>query len=295
MDALIDLNDVRVFVDVVRAGSFSAAAKQHGVPTSTISRRIARLESAFNLRLLERTTRRLRVTEAGRTYFAHAERAVDELTQGSDTISALDASPRGRVRITAPIGLGRLLSDILAPYLAATRSVSIEIELTDRRVDLLAEGFDIAVRSGAVDTPDFAGRKIFETTRGLYASKAYLERHGRPKRLADLAGHDLIATRTSTSGAVWELLAGKRRHRFAFKPRLVVNDLVVARAAAAAGVGIALVPLPEDEPKRLERVLPAISGGRSSMWVLFPAHHRVMTAAVRSCVDHILANVPAAP
>ena len=240
-----DLNDVSLFVQVVQAASFSSVARARGVPVSTVSRRIARLESSLDARLLERTTRRLHLTDAGRAYFAYAERAIDELGQGNNHLRALDVVPRGRVRITAPVGVGRMVTRALGSYLDEARAVSIELELSDRRADFLAEGFDIAVRAGPIDTPDFVGRQIVATARGLFASREYLDRRGRPRRLADLLSHDLIATRLSASGAVWQLLGGgsrRRRHRFAFKPRFVVNDLATARYAVRSGIGISLLP-----------------------------------------------------
>ena len=288
-----DLNDVALFVQVVQAASFSSAARARGVPVSTVSRRIARLESSLGARLLERTTRRLHLTDAGREYFAHAERAIDELGQGNNHLRALDVVPRGRVRITAPVGVGRMLTSALASYIDAAPAVSIELELSDRRADLLAEGFDIAVRSGKIDTADFVGRQIVATARGLFASEAYLDRRGRPRRLADLLAHDLIATRSSATGTVWELFAGsqRRRHRFAFKARFVVNDLATARYAVRSGIGISMLPTADLEVGELERVLPRLAGESGGLWLLYPAH-RSLTAAVRSCVDHLLARLP---
>jgi DNA-binding transcriptional LysR family regulator len=289
-----DLNDVALFVLVVQAASFSSAARARGVPVSTVSRRIARLESALDARLLERTTRRLHLTDAGRQYFAHAERAIDELGQGSNHLRALDVVPRGRVRITAPVGVGRMLTSALASYIDAAPAVSVELELSDRRADLLAEGFDIAVRSGRIDTADFVGRQIVATARGLFASVEYLDRRGRPRRLADLLAHDLIATRSSATGTVWELFGGgrrRRRHRFAFAPRFVVNDLATARYAVRSGIGISMLPTADLEAGELERVLPRLAGESGGLWLLYPAH-RSLTAAVRSCVDHLLARLP---
>jgi DNA-binding transcriptional LysR family regulator len=198
--------------------------------------------------------------------------------------------PRGRVRITAPVGLGRMVTTALAPFIAAMPGVVIDLDLSERRVDLLDEGVDIAVRSSPADTADLAGKKIFESTRALFASKCYLERCGRPKKLVDLARHDLIAMRTSTTGSVWELLVRGRKQRFAFKPRLVINEMQVARHAAVEGMGIALLPSPTGTLDKLERVLPSVTGERGSMWILYAAH-RSLTAAVRATVDHLLASL----
>ena len=307
-DPALDLNDVALLVRVVQTTSFSAAAKERGVPVSTVSRRIARLEARLGTRLLERTTRRLRLTDVGRTYFAHAERALEELTEGSRHVRAQHAEPRGRVRLTAPVGLGVALTTVLAPYLSQTPLVSLDIDLTDRKVDLESEDVDIALRSGPIDSAEFVARKVVEATRCLYAAPAYLEERGRPERVADLSRHDLIAMHATATGAVWELAGaehtaassrarkkGDRRHRLAFKPRLCVNELKTAKHAARSGIGIALLPAhecAEDVDKGLlERVLPDIEGPRNALWLLYRAH-RGLTAAVRSCALHLVEHLP---
>jgi DNA-binding transcriptional LysR family regulator len=293
-----DFNDATLFVQVVRAASFTAAAREHGVPVSTVSRRIVRLESRLGARLLERTTRHLHLTSVGERYFEHAERALDELTEGSRLVREAHATPRGKVRITAPVGIGAQLSRALAPFLLNAPLVTVEIDLGDRRVDLVAEGFDIALRAGPIDSADHVARKIHDSTRGLYASPAYLARHGQPRRAEDLKEHHLIATRATASGAVWDLVTtprarGKaRRHRIDFKPRLLVNELMAARHAAIAGIGITQLPVSHVERGTLERVLPRLSGESVGLWLVYPAH-RSVTAAVRACVEHLLGELAA--
>jgi DNA-binding transcriptional LysR family regulator len=294
-DGAPDFNDAALFVQVVRAVSFTAAAREHGVPVSTVSRRIVRLESRLGARLLERTTRRLRLTSVGERYFEHAERALDELTEGSRHVREAQAMPRGTVRITAPVGIGPQLSRALAPFLLNAPLVAIELDLSDRRVDLAAEGFDIALRAGPIDSGDLVAKKIHDSIRGLYASPAYLARHGRPKRIEDLKEHHLIATRATASGAVWDLATtparGKaRRHRIDFKPRLLVNELMAARHAAIAGIGITQLPVSHVERGTLERVLPQVSGESIGLWLVYRAH-RSVTAAVRACVEHLLGEL----
>jgi DNA-binding transcriptional LysR family regulator len=285
-----DLNDVALFVDVVRAESFTAAAKTRGVPVSTVSRRISRLEDRLDTRLLERTTRRLHLTDVGRTYFQHAERALDQLGEGTKLVRTFHVAPHGRVRITAPTGLGPLIVTLLQPYLAANRDVTLDLDLTDRRVDILQEGFDIAVRTGRIEDSELVARKIFDSSRSLYASKAYLTARGRPKRVADLASHDLVASHATASGAVWELFTNGKRQRIAFKPRIVVNDMLSARTAVVSGMGIGLLPETVAN-NELEAVLPRTSGAAGGLWVLYPAR-RGLTAAVRTCVDHLLEELP---
>lgn len=300
MDARIplDLNDVALLVRVVQTHSFSAAARERGVPVSTVSRRIARLESALGIRLLERTTRRLRLTDAGRSYFAHAERAVDDLAQGTAHVRELRKEPRGRVRILAPPVLGATVSKVVYAYLAKHPGVSIDLELDQRRVDLLAEGFDIAILTGKVDsTPDFVARELWRTSRKLlYASPRYLAARGTPRRLDDLSRHDCIATHATDGIASWTLVQGRRKQRVTFEPRFYVSEFSAAHRAVLAGIGISLMPevhcVEDVAAKRLVRVLDGYEGESGGVQLLYRAH-RSLTAAVRTCIDHFLAELPA--
>lgn len=299
MDARIkvDLNDVALLVRVVQTHSFSAAARERGVPVSTVSRRIARLESVLGIRLLERTTRRLRLTDAGRAYFAHAERAVDDLAQGTDRVRELQKEPRGRVRVMAPIVLGAAVANVIYTYLAKHPGVSIDLELDDRRVDLLAEGFDVAILTGKVDSTDFVARELWRATRKLlYASPRYLEARGAPRRVDDLARHDCIATRAADGIATWTLGLARRKRRIAFEPRFYVSEFSAAHRAALAGIGIAMLPevlcAQDVAEKRLVRVLDGYEGESGGVYLLYRAH-RSLTAAVRTCIDHFLAELPA--
>ncbi|AUX24105.1 LysR family transcriptional regulator [Sorangium cellulosum] len=298
MDARInlDLNDVALFVRVVQARSFSAVARERGVPGSTVSRRIARLESVLGIRLLERTTRRLRLTDAGQAYFAHAERAVDDVWQGTDRVRELRKEPRGRVRVLAPIILGASVANVIYTYLAKHPGVSIDLELDERRIDLLAEGFDIAILKGKADSGDFVARELWRSTRKLlYASPRYLEARGAPRRVEDLARHDCIATRATEGFATWTLYQGRSKRRVTVAPRFYVNEFSAAHGAAIAGVGIAMLPevrcLEDVAEERLVRVLDEVEGESGGVYLLYRAHGS-LTAAVRTCIDHFLAELP---
>ena len=299
MDARIlpNLNDVALLVRVIQTHSFSAAARERGLPVSTVSRRIARLESALGVRLLERTTRRLRPTDAGRTYFAHAERAVDDLAQGTDHVRELQKEPRGRVRVLAPIVLGTAVANAIYTYLAKRPGVSIDLELDDRRVDLLAEGFDLAVVAGAVDGTDFVARELWPKTRKLlYASPQYVEARGAPRRVEDLVRHDCIATQAADGVTTWTLAKARRKLRVTIEPRFCVNESSAAYRATLAGVGIAMLPevicAADVTAKRLVRVLGGYEGESGGVYLLYRAQ-RSMTAAVRTCIDHFLTELRA--
>ncbi|WP_437280582.1 LysR family transcriptional regulator [Sorangium sp. So ce375] len=300
MDARIDLdlNDAALLVRVVRTRSFSAAARERGVPVSTVSRRIARLESALGVRLLERTTRRLQLTEAGRAYFGHAERAIDDLSRGTHQVRELQSEPRGRVRIVAPIALGAAVASVVCSYLAKHPRVSVDLEIDSRRVDLLAGSFDIAIVPGHVeDTTDFVARELWRATRKLlYASPFYLEARGVPHRIEDLAHHDCIAIHATDGMATWTFGQGRRRRRVTFEPRFYVSESSAAYRATLAGVGIAMLPevfCAEDvAAKRLVRVLKGYEAEAGGVSLLYRSH-RALTAAVRTCVDHLLGELPA--
>lgn len=293
----LDLNDVALLVRVVQRRSFSAAARERGVPVSTVSRRIARLESALGLRLIERTTRTLRLTDAGRRYFDHAERAMDDLAQGTGQVRELQDEPRGRVRIAAPIAFGPAVANTVYRYLARHPGVSIDLEIDGRRPDS-DSGFDIAIVTEKLkDTDDFVAREVRPMTRKLlFASPHYLKERGTPRGVEELALHDCIATRATDGHATWTLAQGRTKRRFTFAPRLYVSEFSAAYRAVLAGVGIAMLPeslCAQDVNRRhMARVLEGWEGEAAGVYLLYRAH-RSLTAAVRTCIDHLLAELPA--
>lgn len=293
-----DLNDVALLVRVVQAHSFSAAAREIGVPVSTVSRRITRLEASLGIRLMERTTRRLQLTHAGRTFYEHAERAVDDLVQGTDRVRDLQQAPRGRVRVVAPLVIAVPVSNLLCKYLQQHPEVSVELELDDRRVGVLSDDFDIAIVAGSVDATDFTARPLWRTTRKLLlASPRYLKARGTPKRVEDLARHDCVATRIVDRLATWTLVEGSRRRRVTFAPRFYVSEFSAAHRATVAGLGIAMLPevlCAEDvAQRRLIRVLERYEGESGRLSLLYRAH-RSLTAAVRTCIDYLVTELPSA-
>ncbi|MFO0660256.1 MAG: LysR family transcriptional regulator [Polyangiaceae bacterium] len=291
----LDLNDVALLVRVVQRRSFSAAAREQGVPVSTVSRRISRLESALGVRLLERTTRALRLTDAGRRYFEHAERAIDDLSQGTGHVRQMQDEPRGRVRIAAPIAFGAAVADSVYSYLAMHPAVSIDLELDGRRPDP-DSGFDIAIVTEKWnDTDDFTAREVRPMTRKLlFASPRYLKQHGNPLGVDELTRHHCIATRASDGHAVWTLAQGRTKRRITFAPRLYVSEFSAAYRAVLAGVGIAMLPeslcAQDTSKKLLARVLDGWEGEAAGVYLLYRAH-RSLTAAVRTCIDHLVTEL----
>ena len=292
--AQADLNNVRVFLDAAGAGSFSAAARLYDLPPSTISRRVARLEAELGVRLFQRTTRALRLTEAGRAYSAHAGRALAELTAAQQAIGELRESPRGRVRISSPAGMGEVLWSVLTPFLREHPDVRVELDLSDRFVDLVAEGFDLAIRSTRDPGQSLVARRLTSGQRELFANPQYLEARGYPRTAKALADHDCILL-GHAERATWSLVSGGVTHKINVHGRLCVNEARMAARIAASGFGVALLARSLCEPYladgRLVRILPRLTGGQSAVWLVYP--DRRLAAAPRAVAEHLAHELPA--
>ncbi len=292
----VDLNSVALLLTVVRGGSLSAAARELSLPVSSVSRRIAALEGALGVSLLVRTTRSLRLTDAGALYVERAGRAVEELQAIHEDLHALRDEPRGRVRITAPVGLGAAMSVMAAPLLARHTELMLDIDLSDVRRDLLAEGFDLAVRAGKPSESELVARKLAVTTRQLYASPSYLRRMPRLKELADLRQHRCLANHTHEGFGTWSLWQGRKSVRHRFEPALLVNEMMALRRAVVEGVGIGLLPsnacAAELARGDVVCVLPELRGPEGGMWLQF-ARRAKITAATAVVIDHCLLTLPA--
>lgn len=290
-----ELDDARTFAQVVEQASFSAVARKAGVPVSTVSRKIARLEARLGVRLLARTTRKLALTDAGRLYLAHAVRAIEELDTGERSVRALGTGPRGRVRITTPLGVARLLWPIVAEFLDAWPEVRVELDARERRVDLVDEGYDLAIRTGELPDSSLVARKLAESARQLFASAAYLARRGRPRTIAELATHDHVVLDGGSERTTWALRVRGKIVRVLAQGRVRVNEMGLAVQACRDGYGIALLPAnivaSAARERELVRVLPQVDAGRTPIWLVHPSG-RSQPQAVRAFADHLLARLP---
>ena len=240
----MDLNDVRLFVHVVRAGSFAKAARRLGMPANTLSRRVGELETRMRTRLLHRSTRKLSLTSAGEAFFARCASAVDGILAASQELADESRAPQGRVRIAAPAGFFDLfpLAWITA-FLREHPRVRIEFVLDDARTDLVADGIDAAFRAGAaVDAGATVWRTLWSESFRLYASPAYLAARGTPESLRDLERHDCLTVSRPAGQAVWVLQGPTGREAIAVAGRFAANNVQVLRQAAIAGLGIAQLP-----------------------------------------------------
>jgi DNA-binding transcriptional LysR family regulator len=287
----LDLNRVAVFARVVEAGSFTAAAAALGVRKSSVSRSVTALEETLGIRLLQRTTRRLSLTDAGAAYYARARDALAAIEEAQRAASSRGAEARGVVRITAPVNLAGDLANVTSAFVRAHPAVRVEVSLTARFVDLVKEGFDLAVRAGPLVDSSLLARKLGEDEIGLFASPAYLDRAGRPRRLSDLARHDCILYRAPGATAVWRLSGPRGEEEVSVRGRVETDEFAFVRASAREGVGIAFIPIGMVaslvEGGELERVLSRYALRGSPLHVVWPSRG-FEPAAVRLLRDALV-------
>jgi DNA-binding transcriptional LysR family regulator len=286
-----DLNDLQFFAMVVGHRSFSAAARVLGVPKSRVSRRVALLEERLGVRLLERSTRSLHVTEVGQQVYEHARVVIDEADAVEAAALRMRSEPRGLVRISCPHGLQEILSDALPAFLAAHPSLRVQVVMTNRRVDLIEEGVDIAIRiRERLDTDaDVQLKKIGTSKRILVAAPQLLAEVGRPSAPDDLKRFPLLHQQEQPGPSVWTLTnrAGQK-DAIEFQARLATGDFRLLVAAACAGVGIALLPRANCSAEltsgRLVQVLPSWGAPDGIVHLVFTSR-RGMLPGVRAVVE----------
>jgi DNA-binding transcriptional LysR family regulator len=240
-----DLNAARVLVRVVQEGSFRSAARALGMPKTTVSRKVAELEEQLGVQLVQRTTRTLALTDAGAVFVEEAEGAIARLDAAEAAVTELQREPRGKLRVTTTIPLGEtLLAPIVADFLAAYPALEVLVHLTDRPVDLVADRFDVAIRTGALPDSSLVARLVGSSGYRVVASPTYLAHHGTPQRPSDLSVHACLRfTRSGTAvRTTWPFGQGKRATEVPANGRLVSDDFVVLRRAAERGLGVARLP-----------------------------------------------------
>jgi DNA-binding transcriptional LysR family regulator len=292
----MDLNEIGVFVRVVEHASFTAAAQSLGLPKSSVSRSVSRLEQSLGIRLLQRTTRRLQLTDAGRAYFEKARAALAELEQASADVVKLGSEPRGRVRLTIAPDMG-LLAPIVTDYVRKYPKVHVEVVVTSRRLDLVEERIDLALRGGPLEDSSLVARRVGSTDLGLFASKQYLRRKGSPQTLADLIEHDCIVYRSPMGGTKWELVGPRGRESVHVKGPISADELEFVQELISRGGGIGLLPVFRAQcglGAPVLRVLPEYAIRGSPIHVVAPST-RHETAAVASFREFLIARLLAAP
>ncbi|RRQ20754.1 LysR family transcriptional regulator [Thiohalobacter thiocyanaticus] len=284
----MDLNEAAVFVRVVQAGSFSAAARQLGLPTSTVSTRISRLEQRLGVTLLQRTTRRLSLTESGELYYRHAATGLGHLLEAEAAVTAYAGEPRGRLRVTAPADFGdSILVCLLERLRAAYPQINVDLLLTDSYLDLVAEGVDVAIRAGALDDSTLIAKRVGIACWALFASPEYLDDAPPLASPRGLGRHRCLQF-TTFGKEQWHLSSRKSRLTLPMAGNLIVNDLGVIRLMTLDGQGIGLLPTyicREDvQAGRLIRVLPKWQARADPVHLVYP-RQRFVPPKLRAFVD----------
>lgn len=296
----MQLEDASVFYRVVEENGFSRAAQQLGLPASSVSRRVAKLEAELGVRLLTRTTRSVQLTEAGRGLHAHLQRVFAELEEAEAQVRELQHSPRGHLRITMPVEFGmKFMGKLVAEFMLQHPQVTLEAELSGRLVNLVEERFDLAFRIGEFRDSSLIARRLGTITRSWYASPDYLVRHGRPETPEDLERHECILFLQAQQNIVRLFRPGYRGECVrTVKGRLCVNNLSMAVDAAVAGLGLVLAnSYICDEEVRNGNLIPVLPEYRvldGSLFAMFPSRQH-QPSAVRALSEFVSSRVSEHP
>jgi len=295
------LGEMSAFATVVDAKGFAAAARRLGLSKASVSRLVQRLEDRLGVRLLNRTTRRLSLTEAGRTFYDGAHRMLAEAASAEAAVTQLAARPTGTLRLSVPMSFGsRHLGPLLADFLAACPELGVDIVLGDRLVDLVEEGFDAALRIGALGGSNVVARRLCRIRRVVCASPAYLAQRGTPQTPADLAGHDCLHYGYYAGGRTWRFRdATGREATVEIAGRVEMNNGDALAALAEAGQGLCHLPtFIVGDALRQGRLVPLLPGWDDAE----PAHlhvvyqeRRNLAPKVRAFVDFLAARLADPP
>jgi DNA-binding transcriptional LysR family regulator len=293
----MDLNEVVVFTRVVETGSFTAAARSLDMPKSTVSRKVSALESRLGAQLLHRTTRKLSLTDVGAAYHERCARIISQLEDADHAVAEMQSEPRGVLRVTAPLEFG-FLSPIISDYLLANPHVSVDLVCTDRVVDLVAEGYDVAIRAGKLADSALIATRLGTIRRLLLASPEYVERRGSPTTPDDLRDHECLRFSQGRERTQWVLHRKNKERRMQVSGRLLANSFETLQDAVLRGMGIGMLPEYWGHPYlaegRLVRVLDDWCSSEDAISAVYPGT-RHLSPKVRVFLDTLRAGVADAP
>lgn len=303
METLIDnLTGMAVFAKVAEAKSFSAAAQRLGISKSAVSKQVAALERALKARLINRTTRRLSLTEVGAAFYEHCARMLAEAEAAELAVSRLYAEPRGVLRLTAPAAFGHLhIAPAIPDFIARHPDVAVQIVMNDRPVDLAEEGFDVAIRMTREHAPNVVARRLAPVRWAVCAAPAYLERHGTPRAPADLARHNCLFYSFLETSTEWRFTTDAGDTSVQVAGNFTVNNSEALREAVLRGLGVALLPTftvgADLREKRLQQVLGEYRAhgtfGTDVYAVYLPT--RYLSPKVRAFVDFFVERLSPEP
>lgn len=285
----MEFSSIKVFVKVVETGSFSAAAKALNMPKTTVSSKVAHLERRLGVTLIQRTTRKLHITDPGMTYFQHCAAALKEIESAEAEIQSEQKEPAGLLRVTAPPDLAHtVLPPIVSAYLKKYSKIQMELIVTNRLVDLVGEGVDIGIRPGPMKDSTLVGRKFFDLRSALYGSKFYLKKTGSPEHPRDLAEHQIILHSSIRRNGI-TLSDGKNKIQVSNKPRIISDDFETIKKLVLSGEGLAWLPSflaeADDGTKELVQVLPKWQLSFASTFSFVYPGQKFSTPKVRSFIE----------
>ncbi len=287
------LTEMEAFATVVDQGGFTDAAKKMGISKSAVSKHVSSLEARLGARLLNRTTRRVSPTEIGLAYYDRARRVLNDAGEADALVTSMQSAPSGTLRVSIATDFGvNHISPILGEFLHSFPDITVNMVLNNRYVELISEGFDMAIRVGELEDSSLMARKICETQRRMIAAPSYFEEYGRPERIDDLNEHKLLHYSNASSGNVWKLTApsGERR-QVRTAGWLTVNDGQSLLNAAVGGLGIAYLPsFLYAEPLRqglLVDAMPDLPVDVQGVYAVYPPG-RYIQPKVRSFIDYLV-------
>jgi len=280
---------IPVFVAVVENGGFSAAARSLGVSKSAVSKRINHLEAHLGVRLLHRTTRKLSLTEAGERYFEHAVQALSAAGQAEDAVTELQGEPQGNLKISSPMSFGRLhVAPLIPKLLRRHPKLHIDLVMDDRKVDLVAGGFDVAIRAGNLPVSTLIARKLAPLRQVLCASPDYVDRYGRPGTPAELSSHNCVLYSYSSDVNEWTLIGANGPETVTVSGSYQVNNSEALLESLREGVGVGRLPTfvagPDLKTGRLVKLLESYRIPEFTIYAVFP-ERQYLPAKVRAFLD----------
>jgi DNA-binding transcriptional LysR family regulator len=289
------LTEMEAFATVVEEGGFTDAARKMGISKSAVSKHVSALETRLGARLLSRTTRSVNPTEIGLAYYDRAARILNDAGEADALVAELHATPSGSLQVSAPSDLGaHVVSPLLGPFLDAYPDIAVNLELGHQDVDLMGEGFDLAIRIGEQKDSSLRARKLCEVEYRLVASPHYLAQHGVPRQISDLLDHKLLQSSNRPGRGVWKLPAPDgNKVRFSASGGLSVNDGKILLQAAISGMGIAWVPdflyAKALRQGNITHVLPSMPVERQNVYVVYPPG-RFTQPKTRAFIDFLVSR-----
>lgn len=282
---------MQAFQAVAEAGGFSEAARRLGLATSVVSKRIKDLEAYLGTQLFVRTTRQVTLTEAGQDYLDHVRRILGDLEEVESGLRYQAQKPAGTIRLTAPLSFGlKTLAPAFHSYLARYPDVTIKTHLSDRRVDLAGEGYDLAIRIGALEGQDLVAKKLCHARRVVCATPDYFARHGRPQHPADLKGHNCLGYLNQAEGKSWPFMIGGKKIRQGISGNFASDNGDLLHQMALAGCGIALLPtfIAADSLNSgaLDVALEPFEEIDFDIYAVYQ-HTRHLSVKIRTLIDHL--------